>query len=314
MANALGTTYTGRLAARAIQLAMISPLLRAFAIDFEQLDPGLPNTAVGESIKIKIPGIPTVGDFGDAATDLATTEVSVLLNQHKQVQHDLTKAEMQALSLDQGDPGALLVIDARARLMGQALTRKVASDLLALITTGNGYDALADVNVGDMDFDYFVDAGATLDEDDRYCPDMGRWAMVSRTVWANLLKDARVNKTNKDAGFDPTVTGIIPDVAGFQVIKCPFLNTANATADLEVIFGAPSAVGWGSRHPLDPTVLFPDAPRNSNNEAMVDAETGLRFLNQEFVDSKALTAGMRLSVLYGKAKAVVEHAILGIKA
>lgn len=313
MANALGTTSTGLLASRAIELALNSPVLSAFALDAEQFSPNLPAMAKGETLKIKVPALPTVGDFGDAATDMGTAEVSVALSNHKQVYHEVTTAELQALSRVTMNEREALVIDVRARNMAKSLRRKVASDLIALITAANGYTALTEVAIADQDYDYFIDVAATLDADARNCPDEGRWAMVSAELWAVLMKDSRVNKALKGSGADPTETGIIPDVAGFTVIKCPFLATANATTRITSLFGVPSCAAWGSRHPADPSSLFPSAPKNSLNEPMVDALTGLRFLNQEIVDSASLKAAMRVSVLYGVAKAITNHALIGAK-
>lgn len=314
MANTLGTTSTGLLAARAIQIAVTSPLLSAFAFDYEQYAPNLPSAGKGETIKAKIPSVPSVSDFGSAAADTGTTEVTITLDQWKQVQHDITAAELVAVSqASAGSTEAALLLNARAQLMAGSLMRNIASTILGKVTTANGYTALTAAAAGDMDFDYLVDASGTLDAATRYTPDAGRFVVVNTDMFATLLKDPRVNQQYKATlANDPIKTGVIEDVAGFRVIKCPFLNTANTHTKLTCIFGSGDAVGWGSRHPADPTGLFAGAPTDSVNEAMVDPATGVRFLNQEWVSTKALTAGMRVSVLYGAGIGNVQHALLGV--
>lgn len=315
MPNNFGTTSTGILAQQGLSLAYLSFLLSIFATDADQLSPNLPDAGKDETIKIKIPTIPAVGNFPSAAQDAGTTEISLTLSFLRDIRIALTQGDINACNTVGTNVASRLMVGRRAKDMAAAIGEDVVSALLAVFTAANGYDLLTAAPQADHDYDYLVDVNAELSAAARRCPQSGRWGLINLATWSNLLKDDRVLRTHRElSGDDPAATQLLRGCAGFDTIRpVPQLATANGTANITGIYGNRSAAVHASRLLRNPSDVFPNAPKNANVEAIIDPQSGQRMWNIEAVDNKAFTAEMIAVILYGVAKGVTQHAVIGRK-
>lgn len=300
-ANAFGTLATATIVQEALDLIFtIRPILNNVSLGFTDKN-GSPIAAFNQSVITRTLGLPVVQNAGAAATDRADVDVSVTLNQFKQLRYDFTVQEYSGTNRD-------LVREA-AMPMATALANFMVDQIAALWTFANfpvrtGADAVANnatntktIKAAGWDYTHLVDVRSTLNK--AGVPQFKRFYAGNSDVYGSMLTDLRIvgylnNQNNQDA----ISKGKLPTVANFDLAEYPSIPTAG---NLVAFAGTPDSTVYAARVPKDPREVIPGLPIPGNLGVVTEPRTGLSVMVVEYVDLGTLTVTTKLLWMYGTA-------------
>lgn len=299
--NALGTLATATIVQEALSLVFAKrPILNRISLGFTDRN-GSPIAAFNQPVITRTLGLPTVQNAGAAQSDRADTDVSVTLNQYKQLYYLFTPQQYSGTNRD-------LVREA-AEPMAIALANFMVDQVAALWTPANypvrtGADAVANNATNTIthlgagwDYTHLLNVRGTINK--AGVPDFKRFYVGSSDVYASLLNDQRIvawlyNQSNQEA----IKRGELPEVAGFGIQEYPNI-TAVAGNGLFAFAGTPDSTVYAQRVPRDPREVIPGLPVPGNIGIVTEPRTGLSVQVVEYVDMATLNINMKLLWMYG---------------
>lgn len=289
MANALGTTQVNVIMQQALALLQTArPQLASFSTDFSD-----ERCMFGASILTRTFTAPTVNDFGTGATDRADADVAIVLNQHKEIHHKITYAQLIASMRDLGAESGKII----AAKIGNAIIDAAS----AVWTVGNFNNTATSVATASVGNSTMTALRKAL---------VGRGVEGTRSValhqdaYEKLLNDSLAIGAYKDlgGGNDPTVTGVMRGIAGFDYIfEYPAFFTGNSTTSTNptgFAFGK-EAVLIASRPPKDPTETMGGVPYAGKIEYVTDPKTGFTVQYEIWIDQATLDVNLRAHWMIG---------------
>jgi hypothetical protein len=302
MANNFGTLATATIVQEALALVFTKrPILNNISMGFTDRN-GSPIAAFNQPVITRTLGIPTVTAAGAAASFRNDNDVSVTLNQYKQLRYDFAATEYSATNRD--------LIREAAEPMAVAMANFMVDQIAALWTVANfpvrtGADAVANgvqnnrivVGAG-WDYSHLVKVRADVNK--AGVPDYKRFYVGNSDVYASLLNDQRIVAAlyNPDNSL-AIKTGKLPTVAGFDLAEYPNLP-ANGT-NLVGFAGSPDSTVYASRVPRDPREVIPGLPIPGNIGVVTEPRTGLSVMVVESVNIDTLAVTTKLLWMYGTA-------------
>jgi len=284
-ANVLGTLVGNIIAQRILDLVVSRrPMLRNVTTDFSDQP-----ARKGQTIYTRAVGLPQVVDFGSTtASDTADTDYTVALDQHKQVQYSFTAAEYLGTARDLVAEHA----EAQAVAIGNALVDAVA----ALITTA--YTSAITQAPAGASFSTVTAAAKALNT--AGAPDFGRYGWINSDL-AEALANDQVVMEYLD-GDNRSAYGRWSRIKGFEEIwEYPALPT---TGNLVGFFFQRSALLLVTRVADDPATLV-GAGYPGQLQVITDPVSGLSVLSDRWVSQQTRAINMRLDVLYGVARGIL---------
>jgi len=299
--NVLGTLATATIVQEALALVFAKrPILNSVSLGFTDRN-GSPIAQFGQQVITRTFGIPSVVDFGSAASARADVDVPVTLNQFKQLRYEFTPQQYSGTNRD--------LIAESAEPMAVALANFMVDAIGALWTIGNfpartGADAVANgatstktAVASGWDYSHLVDVRSTINK--AGVPQFRRFYVGNSDVYGSLLNDPRIvaalyNPQNMDA----IKTGKLPNVAGFDIDEYPNLPT---TGNLVGFAGTPDSTVYAQRVPRDPREVLKGAPFPGNIGIVSEPRTGLSVMVTEHINVDTLVAVTRLIWMYGVA-------------
>lgn len=284
MANSLGTLASGTVLTRALELVFTKrPILNSISLDLSA-----DTIKLGETVKSRIHSVPTVGSFPSAATAKTDTDVSVTVDQAKQIRHTFTSAELSSTDRN--------LVEEAAEPMAVAIANHMVDALAALWLPANYTNETVEA-VADADYETLTVLRQALTG--RGAPD-NRFAAVSAAVYKELLNDPLCNRAAKNAGNDPIVDGRLQGIAGFsEIFEYPALLT---TSNLVGFAGSKDSAVIASRIPTNPASILPNASVPGSIGVITEPKTGLSVLVAEWIDMASLSAEVMVVWQYGVAK------------
>lgn len=295
MPNSIGTLSSGLVVQAALDLVFTKyPQLGMIATDFsdQQLD-------YNQSLTTRIPSVPTVGTFGDAATAHTTTDVAVTLNTHKQVFHTFTVAELSGTKRN--------LVQEAAEPIAVSIGKSMLDALAALWVIGNFTNKTVLAN--GWDYDHLVGVRTTMNK--RGVPDYGRFYVANSDVYGSFLQDPTiVAAQNNPANANAIANGQLPVVAGMGITEFPDLPT---TGNMVAFSGTKDTCVIVSRVQKDPRETT-DAPYPGKYQVVTNAQSGLSVLVNEWIAPADNSVNVRISWMYGVAKGNINNGQLIISA
>lgn len=289
MANTLGTLAGTLVLQRALQLVFtVRPLLRNVCLGFRDLDTGSTEAKFNQVVTTRTLAIPTVQNFGAAASDTADVNVQVTLDQFKQVMYSFTPQEYSATDRD--------LVDEHAEPLAVALANHMVDAIAANWTAANF--PTNTVKASGWDYTHLTVVRAALVG--RGVPMGQRWFYAANaTVYQSLLTDTLVvTALNNPNNGGAIMTGKLPVVSSFGIDEYPaILSTGNQVA----FAGSPDSVVYASRVPKNPEEVLPGAKFPGVLGIVEDPVTGLAVMVNQWIGTD-LTANNRLVWMYGTAK------------
>lgn len=284
-ANTLGTLVGNIISQRTLAtLVSMRPMLREVVTDFSD-----EQARLNQTIYTRAVALPTVTNFGAAASDATDTDYPVTLNQHKQAMFtfDATEQNATGRNLVAEHSQALAVaignhlVDAVAALITDAFTSETTGaaatkDFSAITTACNKLNT-----AGAPDYDRFgwvnADFAEALSNDEV----VGEFADKSNTSaysrWRNLKGFSSITEY-------PGLPANAVQLIGFTFQRSALLLATRTAANPGDIIGA----GY-------PGTL----------EVVTDPVTGLSVMNNMWVDAGTLAISARIILLYGAARGLV---------
>lgn len=294
MGNSLGTLSSGLVVQTALGLVFNKfPQLGMIATDFsdQQLD-------FNQSLTTRIPSVPSVANFGAAATAHTTTDVAVTLDQHKQVMHTFTVAELSGTKRN--------LLQEAAEPIAVAIGKSMLDALSALWVVGNFTNKTTLAN--GWDYDHLVGVRTTMNK--RGVPDFGRFYIGNSDVYGSLLKDPTiVAAQNNPANANAIANGQLPTVAGMYIAEFPDLPT---TGNMVAFSGTKDSCVIVSRVQKDPRETT-SAPYPGLYQVVKNTQSGLSVLVNEWIGTDN-SVNVRISWMYGVAKGNVNNGQLIVTA
>lgn len=299
--NTLGTLATATIVQEALGLVFTKrPVLNRVSMGFTDKN-GSPIAAYGQAVITRTKGLPTVGNAGDAASATSDVDVSVTLNNFKQLRYDFTAVEYSSTNRD--------LIAERAEPMAVALGNYMVDQIAALWTFANfpvraGADAVANgatatktVKAAGWDYTHLVDVGITLDN--AGVPDNNRFYVGNGAVYGSMLTDLRiVAALNNPDNAGAIKSGKLPNVNDFGISKYPALPT---TGNMVAFAGTPDSTVYAQRVPRDPREVIPGLPMPGNVGIITEPRTGMSVMVVEYIDLSTLAITMKLLWMFGVA-------------
>jgi hypothetical protein len=219
--NTLGTLSGTLVIQRALELVFTKfPELRMISMGFRELDGRVEQMNLNQSAVSRLLAIPSVTNFGAAATDVTTTDVPITLSGFKQVYHSFTAAEVNSTDRNLVDEAAYPMAIAIAKyIIGQVSALYTSRNFTRSVTVGSGWGY---VNTLIALRKSLTQAGV---------PDGRRFAVLNTDVYSKLLEDPLiVAALNNPSNGDAIRLGQLPQVAGLMPAEYPDLATGNGTA------------------------------------------------------------------------------------
>ena len=301
MSNTLGTLATATIVQEALALVFTKrPILNKISMGFTDRN-GSPIAAFNQSVKTRTLGIPTVQDFGSSATERADTDVSVTLDQFKEVSYEYTPQEYSGTNRD--------LVKEAAEPLAIAVANKMVDAISSLWTIGNfptrtGADAVANVSTisktikgAGWDYTHLVDVRATLNKSG--VPDGNRFYVANSSVYGSFLTDGRiVYALNNPSNGDAIRSGQLPDVSGFALAEYPAMPT---TGNLVGFAGTKDSTVYAARVPKDPRDVIPGLTVPGNIGIVTEPRTGMSVMVLEYITLSTLKITTKLVWMYGTA-------------
>lgn len=283
--NTLGTTAaTQILVQEALDLVFtIRPILKEITTDLSDA-----SAKQGQAIVTRTLGIPTVQNFGSAATARADTDVSVTIDQFKEVKYTFTRAEYNASSRD--------LIRESAMPLAVSVANHLVDAISALWISGNFTNSTTLAN--GWDYNHLVAVRQALVA--RGVPDTRKFYVSNDTVYAALLQDPMVVAAQNNPNNGGAIgSGKLPMVAGFALAEYPALPT---TGNMVAFAGTADSTVLAARVPTDPRSVFgADVPLNGTFD-VVTHSSGLSVVVNNYIDQTSWDVTTRLAFCYGVAK------------
>lgn len=307
-ANALGTLATATIVQEALALVFAKrPVLNNMSLGFTDRD-GSPIAAFNQPVITRTLGLPTVQDAGSGASDRTDTDVSVTLNQYKQVEYLFTPQQYSGTNRDLVRESAEPMAVAMANFMVDSIA---ANFIPANFPNRAGADAVANgatitktTKGAGWDYSHLTDIRSTLNK--AGVPDFKRFYLGNSDVYGSMLNDPRiVAYFNNQSNADAIKTGKLPVVAGFGLDEYPNLsavtNAAAAGSNIVAVCGSPDAVVYAHRVPRDPRDVIKGLPFPGNIGIVTEPRTGLSVMVVEYIDPATLNVITKLMWMFGTA-------------
>lgn len=289
--NSLGTVSGELVTQRALSLLKLSfPLLSRISTDFSG-----DNAAFGQTIKTRIRSVPLATDYntttGYATSDATTTDVPVVIDNHKAVQISFNANELAGGDRD--------LFGEQVEGCQYALGKALVDALYALITAANFTNATTKALSTFGRADVTAMAKALYD---RGVPGMGRFLLLNSAYYEKLQSDATI--VNLAAYQRPEVITQyeLPPIAGFDVLQAVGLPT---TLNLTGFAGAPDALALATRLPNDYSAALPGATGGGVVSTVTNPDTGISVMLVQHVNHTLGAAFWRIALMFGVAKAQV---------
>jgi len=308
--NTLGTLATATIIQEALDLVFtIRPELNRISLGFTDRN-GSPIAAYNQAVITRTLSIPTVGNAGDAAVARSDSDVSVTLNNYKQLRYDFTSAEYSGTNRD--------LIRESAMPMAVAMANYMVDAVAAVWTSANfpartGADAVANKVTNNIsivgagwDYTFLLQQRAILNK--AGVPQFKRMLAVNSDVYASMLNDQRiVAALYNPANAEAIKTGQLPEVAGMGIAEYP--GFPSNSQNLIGASMAPDAVVYAHRVPKDPREVpgFEGIPIPGRIGIVTNPRTGLSVMVEEFVAMPTLTITTMILWMYGVAKGNVNN-------
>lgn len=219
--NNLGTLSGTLVVQRALELVFIAfPELRQISMGFRDLDGRIEQMNLNQTATSRLLSIPSVTNFGSAATDVTTTDVNVTLSGFKQVYHTFTAAQVNSTDRQLVDEAAYPMAVAIAKyIIGQVSVLWTSRNFTRSVTVASGWGYANTLIALRKSL-----TGAGV-------PARLRFAVLNNDVYSKLLEDSLiVAALNNPANGEAIRTGQLPQVAGLMPAEYPDLATNNGTA------------------------------------------------------------------------------------
>lgn len=290
-ANATGTLSGTLVLQKALELVFTKrPLLKMISLGFRELDGQVENALKDQAVTTRIQGIPTVNNFGTGATDTADTDVSVTLNQFKEVHHAFTAAEINATDRN--------LVEEAAEPMAVAIGNHVVDAIAALWIAGN-FSNSTTVASGWSRSNTILALKAALDG--RGVPDSNRFFAFSTAVDTALQGDSLiVAEQNNARNADAIMKGELPTVSNFAMAPYPAIPT---TGNMVGFAGHKQSTVFAARAPKNPEDVMPGVQFPGSIGYVEDPVTGFRVMVNQWIGTD-LKCHTRLVFLYGVAAGV----------
>lgn len=284
MANTLGTLASAVVIQRALELTFTKrPILSAISLDLSDQ-----RCAFNQAILSRIYTVPAVNNFGTGAVDRGDTDVSVTIDKFKEVHHAFTPQELSSTDRN--------LVDESAEPIAVAIANHMVDAISALWIAGNFANSTT-VAVAATNYSTIVTLRKALTG--RGAPD-NRFIAGNADVYEKWLNDTTVIAAlNNDNNGGAIMTGVLPNVAGFNIYEYPGLPT---TGNMTAFAASKDSAVLATRLPKDPREVLPNAPFPGAMGVITEPRTGLSVLVNEWIDPSTLKANVRLIWMYGLAK------------
>lgn len=243
----------------------------------------------GQAVVSRIFSVPTVGNFGDAATERADTDVSVTISNFKQVKHTFTPAEYNQTDRQLVRESALPI--------AVAIANHLVDAIAGLWTTANFTNETVQPN--GWNYEHLVAVRKVLMT--RGLPEGApRFYCGNADVYSALLQDPMiVAALNNGQNGGAIASGTLPRVAGFGLSEYPACPTTN---NLIGFAGTKDSAVLAARLPSDPRALLPGVPFAGTFIPITNPRTGFSVILNEYIDQDTLNVTTRVLFCYGAAK------------
>ncbi len=297
--NSLGALSGTLILQRALEFIFTQfPELASISMGFRELDGRVDNMLLGQTATTRIVNPVTVNDFGTGATDVTTTDVSVVLNGKKEVHHKFTFANVNSTDRRLIDEQAMpIAIGIAKHIIGQVSTLWLKANFTNHITVASAWD-----------YDNTIRAlrkkAAQLG-----IPKGRRALVINSDVYDTLLGDTMVVAAlNNPANADAIKEGRVPQVGGLMPSEYPDL--ANLSENLVGFCCDPTATVFAARAPKDPREVAENLSFPGIIDYITEPNSGFRVMVNQWIDPQTLDVNNRLVWLQGYA---VGNPALGIR-
>jgi len=304
--QSLGTLATATIVQEALDLVFtIRPQLNRLSLGFTDRN-GSPIAQYNQPVITRTLAIPAVGNIGDAATDRSDADVSVTLNNFKQIRYDYTPQQYSGTNRDLIREAALPMAIAMANYMVDAIAAlwtpanypvRTGADAVANGATNN----ITKIGVG-WDYTHLVNTRQVLNKAGVPLADGLRFYGANADVYGSMLNDQRIvaalyNPANSEA----IKTGRLPDVAGFGLSEYPALPSNGC--NLVAVAGTADSSVYAHRVPRHPNDVkgFEGVPIPGRIGIVTEPRTGLSVMVVEYVALPSLNITTMLLWMYGTA-------------
>lgn len=293
-ANSLGTLSTDLVTLRALDLLKFRfPALFKLSTDFSS-----DAAYFGQTVKTRLITPPAISTYstttGYSKSDVAVTDATVVINQHKAVEIGFNVNELASTARD--------LFGEQVEACHYTLGKDLFDSVLALITAANYTNATtkATSSVARATLVAMEKALTT-----RKIPELNRIMLANPDVWEVLANDATIVSL---ATFQKpeviTDAAYLPNIAGFEMFRAP---TLPSTGNLTGFACTPAAIAIATRTVSDYTKVLPGVSSGDGVVGIVvNPDVGLSVTKVDYINHQMGQASSRLAWMYGVAVGVAD--------
>lgn len=285
--NSLGTLTSTVVALRCLDLLKLKfPILGRISTDYSSEAVNLNQTVTSRLITV-----PSVGTYntstGYSTQDATSTDVSVVINQHKHVQIALNAEEAAGTSRN--------IFSEQAGAMAYAMAKNLVDALYALFVIATYTNAITVATNSITRITSPLAIAAALNS--RGVRDDLRTLLLNQAAFTKLSEDSTIMNLAANQRADLITEYALPKVHGLQPIEAVNLpSTGNMTG----FALAPDAAMIATRLPSDYTKILPGSAHGAVS-VVTNPDVGISMMKVDYIDHTLGRAISRLAWMYGVA-------------
>jgi hypothetical protein len=245
----------------------------------------------GGSVRIRVPIMKEADDFDPEVgfEGQATTyeKFDVTINQSKKVEFVINMGEASA------DANLAKIISDASEVVAASLGQSIMNSIIATANNAVAFPLQKTIAAPDFDYDQIVALGVAMDENLAFGE---RSIVINPTAYGEALLDDRVIASNANAGSNATRTGVLTDIAGFNVAKSTGVTKAGANFRGAAL--NKSALAFVPLIPIDLQAAA-KLPKVAECGVYTDTETGISMYWQAWFDANKVKARIAAVLFYG---------------
>lgn len=245
----------------------------------------------GGAVRIRVPVMKEADDFdpevGFEGGNTTYEKFDVTIDQAKKVEFEINMGEASA------DTNLEQVISDAADVLAASLGQSITNSVIAAANDAVAFPLQMTIAAPDFDYDPIVSLGVAMDNNLAFG---ARSIVVNPTAYGEALTDDRVIAANANAGSTATRTGVLTDIAGFNIAKST--GVTKAGANFRGMALNKSALAFVPLIPVDLQNVA-KLPKVADCGVYTDPETGISMYWQAWFDANKVKARIAALLFYG---------------
>lgn len=187
----------------------------------------------------------TVGSDMSAPEQLATAQSVLVVDQQKYASVYIDDVDAAQMNVDLRMKYAERIAYGLAKTKDQYVSSLMGTAVPTANSLGSVSSAKSDLGTAGKAYDYIIDLGVLLDENDT--PADGRWLIAPPWFVGLLKQDPDIVATGSEAADSRMLNGVVARIGGFDIIMSNTVPYTTTSTEFRIIAGHPAAFTFANQ-------------------------------------------------------------------